>query len=190
MTEDLDDAIVNREIVSNARSLSQDCSQFMWEVEDQVPATFYDTLLPDELENIATAVSEIDAAVSSLRDAKTRLLRLGYYGTPSDDKAIVTQDGTIVEFTSSTSKKAWKHDDLKQLVTEKVTDRLMNRDTGELASPEQVVAGVLEAAGIGYWKVGPLRQLGIEPKDFCESGSTSYSASITRPRKIIVKETS
>jgi hypothetical protein len=44
-------------------------------------------------------------------------------------------------------------------------------DTGEiLKSGQQMIKELLEYAAPSYWRVGALRELGINPDDFCDVG--------------------
>jgi hypothetical protein len=62
-------------------------------------------------------------------------------------------------------RKAWQHDAL----THAVVDAHLTATEGEMPDPFTIAGWIKEAAGIGYWKAGALKALGLEVDEFCES---------------------
>ena len=68
-------------------------------------------------------------------------------------------------------RKKWDHDGLAAAVAKRISDSAIDMDTGEiLKSAQQMIKELLEYAAPSYWRVGALRDLGIDPDDFCDVG--------------------
>lgn len=93
------------------------------------------------------------------------------------DYGAVTVEGVgTVTRRSGTQRKAWDHDRIRSLILARTLDRLTN-DDGEIRHgpgtvAEAVADAFAEAAGVGYWRVTALRELGVNPDAVCtkESG--------------------
>lgn len=84
-----------------------------------------------------------------------------------------------VRFKRSYSKprKAWRWDELLRSIVAKAPERaLFNRTTGEAEAPEQTAARLIsQCIGFSAGKVTGIRGLGLEPDEFCETGTTVVS---------------
>ncbi len=68
-------------------------------------------------------------------------------------------------------RKKWDHDSLAVAVAKRISDSSIDMDTGEvLKSTQQMIKELLEYAAPSYWRVGALRELGIDPDDYCDVG--------------------
>ena len=66
-------------------------------------------------------------------------------------------------------RKKWDHKGLASVVAKRIHDSSIDMDTGELLkSAEEQIGELLEYASPSYWRVTALRELGIEPDDYCE----------------------
>ena len=75
------------------------------------------------------------------------------------------------------NRKEWQHDALAGAVV----DAHMDATGGELPDPDTVRTWITDAAGISYWKVTALKELGIEVEDYCATLPGKPGVSITRP---------
>lgn len=99
------------------------------------------------------------------------------------DRPIELPDGTIVERRSSSTRKAWKHSEIADLVSERIVESSIDFETGELTrSFPEMVRELLKYAGVQYWKVKPLAELGIDVSDYCETETKDDTASIRKAK--------
>ena len=74
-----------------------------------------------------------------------------------------------VETKTGNQRKKWDHKELASLVAKRIHDRSIEMDTGEvLKRPQQQIEELLEYASPSYWRVTALRELGIDPDEYCE----------------------
>ena len=74
----------------------------------------------------------------------------------------------------------WDHDEVtKHVVSRALDERHIAPDTGE-GEPSWVVVtrALRECAGISYWRVGALRDRGLDPDEFAEVTSESRSVRV------------
>lgn len=69
----------------------------------------------------------------------------------------------LAERRMSTDRRNWQHEDLAKLVIEK--------EWSNIDHPQDVAKALMAAAGFSYWRVTRLRELGIDPDEYCESTS-------------------
>jgi len=76
-----------------------------------------------------------------------------------------------------TSRKAWQHAELARAVVEQAMaeDRVQH--------PLDVLDVLMESAGIGYWRVEPLRAHGFTVDEWCEESVEGYGVKITADTK-------
>jgi len=74
----------------------------------------------------------------------------------------------------------WDHDELtKHVVSRALDERHIDPDTGEVEPSWVVVTRALrECAGISYWRIGALRDRGLDPDEFAETTSEARSVRI------------
>jgi hypothetical protein len=72
-------------------------------------------------------------------------------------------------------RKTWQHEALVHAVV----DKHLAAADGEIPDPFTVAGWIRECAGIGYWKTGALKAIGIEPDEFCESTKGTRTVSIS-----------
>ena len=76
-----------------------------------------------------------------------------------------------IETKTGAPRKKWDHDMLAVLVAKKITDTAIDMDTGEVTkTPQQMIRELLDYAAPSYWRVGALRELGIDPDEYCDVG--------------------
>jgi len=127
-------------------------------------------LTPDDLVDVLHAQRRIERLRA---DLKTTLDRLSEHGADLmvSRKQFVEGIGEI-ERQGGTDRSAWDHDRLFQIALARGRDDPARYDleTGEMLIPEgeAVLAEIRAMAGTpGYWKVGALRDRGLDPADYC-----------------------
>jgi hypothetical protein len=66
-------------------------------------------------------------------------------------------------------RKKWDHKGLAALVASRINDRSIDMETGELLkTPQEQIIELLEYASASYWRVGALKELGIDVDAYCE----------------------
>lgn len=84
------------------------------------------------------------------------------------DDIAIAKGGTLERKMGST-RKSWNHKVLKSVVAEKVLERAIDPETGEIMAPtSQLIHEALDMAGIQYWKVKSLKPLGVNVSSYCE----------------------
>lgn len=85
-----------------------------------------------------------------------------------------------VELATSANRK-WDHDEtIKHVVARALDERQVNEETGEIEPSWAAVArAVKECAGIGYWRVGALKQRGLDPDEFAEITSRTPTVRVS-----------
>lgn len=92
------------------------------------------------------------------------------------DKRLEVPGLGVFERRTSVSRKSWDHPRLLAVVAKEALDkRVVDEQTGELqeAPDEAIVRVIHKAAAINYWRVGELRQMGLDPDTYCD---TEYGA--------------
>lgn len=81
----------------------------------------------------------------------------------------ITVAGGTLTVRRSDSRKAWAHKDLAAEVARRIVQTNVDFETGEmLRGTEDLITDVLTYAGVSYWKVTALNNIGISADDFCE----------------------
>ena len=76
-----------------------------------------------------------------------------------------------LEKKSGSPRKSWDHENLAQIVSNRIIDLSINMDTGEVTkSPTEMVSEILAYCGISYWRVKELSKIGINADQYCEVG--------------------
>ena len=84
-----------------------------------------------------------------------------------------------VELATSANRR-WDHDEaIAHVVARALDERQVDETTGEVEPSWVAVARAMkECAGIGYWRVGALRQRGLDPDEFAEVTSRTPSVRV------------
>jgi hypothetical protein len=100
-----------------------------------------------------------------------------------DKSPVVSDSGAVVEKMYDKSRKAWRHKDLAEVVADRIQRMAVDLDTGEVKlSTSEMISKLLDFAGISYWKVTTLREIGIDADDYCESGESTPKVSLRLPK--------
>lgn len=123
-------------------------------------------LKPLGLGGLARVIVAMKGVIAAARDAMDLVEQHTIRAMP-DRQAVV--DGFVLERKSGTVRKAWDHPLLASAIGQRAT---VDHETGEvLMKPEdaqRVVDELVATAGLAYWKVGALRERGIDPSQYCE----------------------
>lgn len=118
------------------------------------------------------------AHIAELRVRERELIDALHDAAPS--RKTETQHG-FVEI-SKRHNRRWDHDELVRHLTRVVLDtRQIDPATGEITSEpawERVAGAIRDCAGIGYWRMGKLRDYGLDPDEFAETTSETNSVQI------------
>lgn len=131
---------------------------------------------PEALACILARSKEIKASFTIMETEAAKAL-----STIVSDGSVIEADGKQVERKDSKPRKTWKHDQLKSVVIEKVLERHRDPEDGTISTPTSVmIQEVLGYAGISYWKVGPLKEIGINPDNYCSKGEVKPKFSVVQ----------
>lgn len=111
-------------------------------------------------------VGEAKKTIASLQREATEILLKSDW-----DRAPFQNQSFSMETKTGQPRKKWDHDGLAAAVAKRISDSAIDMDTGEiLKSAQQLIKELLDYAAPSYWRVGALRELGIDPDDFCDVG--------------------
>ncbi len=128
----------------------------------------------------------LDDLVENLLDTRERIQQLRdherflieeIHDTASDRKT-ETRFG-LIEVSKRRNRK-WDHDEaVKHVVARALDERQVDLNTGEVEPSWATVArAIRECAGISYWRINALRDLGLDPDEFAETTSEAKSVQI------------
>lgn len=81
----------------------------------------------------------------------------------------------VVQLRKGTARKTWDHASL----TTEVLHRHLSQSEGEIPAPWTVRDWLLDALAPNYWRAGVLRDLGIDPDDYCAATPGRATVQIT-----------
>ncbi len=85
------------------------------------------------------------------------------------DRSPMENQQFSLETKTGQPRKKWDHKALAALVASRINDRSIDMDTGELLkTPQEQIIELLEYASASYWRVGALKELGIDVDEYCE----------------------
>lgn len=165
-----------------------------------------DSQLPAWVEQHNQAVLDLERNVSDLKndpptlaDACEILVKLSEFKTAmsiiahdmenivielfTNEDIFVSQNGTTIEKKMDTNRKGWKHKDLAEAVSDRITSMAIDMDTGEITmSPREMVVKLLDFVQPSYWRLKPLNEVGINPDDYCTVGDTKPVISVRKAK--------
>ena len=120
-----------------------------------------------ELDDLCDALVRLDAARVECNHLKEHL-----------ESIVVTAMGDLPEYECgntllikrrSDSRKAWDHKSLATDVAHRLVQSAVDFETGEMTrTTEDLIAELLDFAGVSYWKVTALNKIGLVANDYCE----------------------
>lgn len=130
------------------------------------------------VEQLTEQLLETRERIAQLRDHERFLVDEIHH--TADRRKTETKFG-IVE-TSIRRNRRWDHDELVRHLTRVAIDRReIDPATGEIMSRptwEIVTEAITACAGIGYWRIGALKDYGLDPDEFAETTSEAKSVRI------------
>lgn len=126
-----------------------------------------DELPEDDTDGLAEAFlacEDLRTELATVKDAAEHRLVEAMGDLPE-----VSIPGATMEARRSDSRKSWAHKDIAAEVARRIVQTNVDFETGEmLRSTEDLIADVLTYAGVSYWKVKALNNIGISADDYCE----------------------
>lgn len=154
---------------------------------ETVAAALYELMNDVDASGIGGADQDLAASAahfhSVLSDAKDLynvfcsdvIQRIEYTPVP------IKVDGATVEIKGGSKRKAWDHRAAATDVAKRIVQSAHDPDTGErLLTPEDMILEMLKYAGVQYWKVKPMSELGLTVGMYCEESEG--------PKNLIVRK--
>lgn len=140
--------------LSDLRTLCQDTA---WALRQEPPVG---------VDSLAYVLHELRQARQALSDAERDVEAKLAEAMPTKEMAV---DGLALERRWSAARTEWSHEVIaKRVAAASRDERILNESTGEIEGESEAAARVvLSAAGIGYWRKGRLKELGIDPTEVC-----------------------
>ncbi len=99
---------------------------------------------------------------------------------PSFETGLTLANGAKLESLESTPRVGWDHQGLAKRVAQRIVDESVDWETGEvLKTPDETIRELLKYVGVGYWKVKPLKAIGIDPDQYSKPKDPVKSVKIT-----------
>ena len=93
----------------------------------------------------------------------------------------ISIEGATIEVKSGSSRKAWDHQSLAEDVAQRIYESSIDIDTGEVKkNPKEMMADMLKYGAVSYWRVGALKDLNIDPDEYCEVSPPKTSLIVRR----------
>lgn len=132
-------------------------------------------------------VAKVQAARRALGEVESIATRwLGLSATIA--KTGTLPDGSTYEVKRGTNRKAWAHDSWKHDVRERVLAKagtagheVVDTETGELVDLQGLLTWVQEVAAQSGPRLGNLRDLGLDPDDYCETFPGLWGVQVVAP---------
>lgn len=139
--------------------------RFFAEMDDEITARSDDPIaLTQGLVRLEALMADIRFVRDRMRDVAARGLK------DANIRRLVVEGLCNVEAQNTTADKNWDHKAVLMRVMRGVLGEAdyVNPDTGELLSIEELADTILSAASVNYWRMGSLREQGINPYDYFE----------------------
>jgi hypothetical protein len=113
------------------------------------------------------ALARVEAVLADVRSVRDSLKTLTAAALAENRVRRLTISGvTTIEGTTEVKRTDWQHPGLLATVLTRQAHRLINIETGEVLSADDTAATLL-CLFRPEWRMTPLRDLGIDPDDFC-----------------------
>lgn len=115
----------------------------------------------------AQALARMEALLADVRHVRDRLKTMTASALQAERVRRLTVSGVVtVEATTETKRGGWEHARLLTTIMQAQALRLINVETGEVLTAEESAALLLDLFR-PEWKMTPLREMGLDPDDFC-----------------------
>lgn len=103
---------------------------------------------------------------------------------PTFRDGLTLANGAKLESLESTPRVGWDHQALVKRVAQRIVDESFDWETGEaLKTHEEIVRELLKYVGVSYWKVKPLKEIGIDPDQYSKPKDPTKSVKISIPKE-------
>ena len=132
-------------------------------------------------EDVAHMLVLIDVCSKRIKATKENLDAALNVILPQDTPVEISDLDVSIEKRISAPKKNWDHEGLLSVAIEAILERERDPLDGTINTPYPVLmAEIFRYAAVSYWRVKPLKELGVNANDFCELGDRKVSFQITR----------
>lgn len=132
------------------------------------------------------ALARVEALLADVRSVRDSLKSLTASALSENRVRRLTISGvTTIEGTTEVKRTDWQHASLLATVLQAQAMRLINVETGEVLTAEESAALVLQLFR-PEWRMTPLKDLGIDPDDFCSFETDDYGKPVRTPSLRIV----
>jgi len=133
---------------------------------------------PDALQDISDmhlVKAEVARLFAVMQDQAVEAV--GYTAAP------ISVEGASIEIKSGSSRKAWDHASLAKDVAQRIYESAIDIDTGEIKkNPKQMMEEMLKYGAVSYWRVTALKDLNIDPDEYCEVSPPKSSVIVRRQK--------
>ena len=127
------------------------------------------------------ALARVEALLADVRSVRDSLKSLTASALSENRVRRLTISGvTTIEATTEVKRSDWQHAPLLTTVLQAQAMRLINVETGEVMTAEESAALVLQLFR-PEWRMTPLKELGINPDDFCSVESDDDGKPVRTP---------
>lgn len=142
----VDQAIAScTEMLNNVDEITEDSDQQMLEIAN-------------DIHQLKTVVSDLMSFYQDKVVAKIKYL-----------KEPASVNGATIEIRKGSSRKAWDHESIGQTVAQRIYQSSIDIDTGEvLKSPIDMMLEMMKYGAVSYWRATNLKDLNIDPDEYCE----------------------
>jgi hypothetical protein len=124
----------------------------------------------DALLQLNLAKRDVSVAYDSLATYVAHLM------DEAKKKDMSLNGGAQIERKVAYDRKGWRHKDLALDVAHRLSQSVVDMDTGEVVmSQEELVVKLLDYVQPSYWRVGELGKIGINADNYCETGEPKVS---------------
>ncbi len=157
---------------------------------DDIDALLYELVTDVEAEGIdgnegdvAQAAYDFWELVSRVKDAYSLFSTDVISRIEATPEPIFTRNGGTVEIKTGEARKKWDHAAAIQDVAKRIVESAVDMETGEVKlSPQQMVERLAEFAGIQYWRVKAMKDIGLSANNYCEVGESNRNLVVRRPK--------
>lgn len=165
--------------------ISEAALQFVEGLEDPVTAIEHRLKLWEEEGVDSIGIAPIGEAIEILSDFLNRLdavsgelQRIVAQALP-DGSLVPLGTGNILERSKTQPSKKWQHKPLMFVVSEKILEKAIDPETGAIETPTSVlIRQMLDYCQPQYWRITKLRELGISPENYYETGDSHAKVQI------------
>lgn len=133
-----------------------------------------------EIPDMLDSLSRIREATRTLKMLDDHLLERVRKLGASDRYEI---PGAVAEIKWGKERRAWKHDELASVVSERILMDSIDPETGAVDVPiSQLITAILDYAHVDYWKKTNLKQVGVDVDEYCETKPAKMNVQFHRAR--------